>query len=235
MVLLWTAAACLLDFGLTRLRLRRDLHPHDRALWLHKWCIIGLHRLNVAHCAEGTAPSRGLLVANHLSYLDIMVLSALQPCAFVSKKEVRDWPLFGRLATLSGTIYIDRERTVDVVRANHDLREALGEGVLCVLFPEGTSSDGSEVLPFRAPLLEAAVQTEEFVTAAHIRYEAKHADIAQDICYWGDMNFFPHLLRMLAVREIRAVVRFAPEGRRYADRKEAALSTRRTVIALGSV
>jgi lyso-ornithine lipid O-acyltransferase len=235
LVLLWTAVACLLDFSLTRIRLRRHLEPRERAHWLHKWCRIGLRRLNVTHCAEGSAPPRGLLVSNHLSYLDIMVLSALQPCAFVSKKEVRDWPLFGRLATLSGAIYIDRERTVDVVRANHELRDALGAGVLCVLFPEGTSSDGSQVLPFRAPLLEAAVQTEELVTAARIRYEAVHADISQDICYWGDMTFFPHLLRMLAVPAIKAVVRFAPESQRYADRKEAALTTRRSVIALGSV
>jgi 1-acyl-sn-glycerol-3-phosphate acyltransferase len=232
LVLLWTAIACLLDYFLVRSRRRGGLTPLDRAQWLHKWCVIGLRRLHVRYQAQGPIPQRGLLVSNHLSYLDIMVLSALEPCAFVSKKEVRSWPLFGRLATLAGTIYIDRERSVDVVRANHEMRATLEAGVLCVLFPEGTSSDGSQVLPFRAPLLEAAVRTGESVTAAYIRYEATDADIAQDICYWGEMSFVPHLLRMLSVRSIGAVVRFAPESCRYIDRKQAATATRNHVIAL---
>jgi 1-acyl-sn-glycerol-3-phosphate acyltransferase len=231
--LLWTAIACLLDYSLIRLRLAGRMGPLDRARWLHKWCAIGLRRLHVHYRGEGPTPQRGLLVSNHLSYLDIMVLSALHPCAFVAKKEVRSWPLFGRLATLSGTIYIDRERSVDVVRANAELRSALEAGVLCILFPEGTSSDGSQVLPFRAPLLEAAVRSSESVTAAHIRYEAAEADVAQDICYWGEMNFGSHLLRMLAIPEIRASVKFASESHRYVDRKDAAIATRNHVIALG--
>jgi len=164
-----------------------------------------------------------------------MVLSALQPCAFVSKKEVRSWPLFGRLATLAGTIYIDRERSGDVIRANQELRSALESGALCILFPEGTSSDGLQVLPFRSPLLEAAVQTGEIVTAAYIRYTSPGADITRDVCFWGEMNFFPHLLRMLALPAIQATVRFAPEGHRYTDRKAAAISTRDRVLELATL
>jgi 1-acyl-sn-glycerol-3-phosphate acyltransferase len=230
--LLWTATACLLAYVLLRLRRGRRLSHRERAQWLHTWCGIALPRLGVTLLAEGPMPARGLLVSNHLSYLDIMTLSAIGPCVFVSKKEVRQWPLFGLLATLAGTVYVDRQRAADTVRVNEELAHALQSGVLCVLFPEGTSSSGAEVLPFRSPLLEAAVQSEAEVTAGAIGYEVEEGDPAQDVCYWGDMTFLPHVLKLLSRPAIRAHVRFAAESFRFTDRKEAAAQSRERVIEL---
>ncbi|MBI2682704.1 MAG: 1-acyl-sn-glycerol-3-phosphate acyltransferase [Acidobacteriales bacterium] len=232
MKLLWTASACLLAYLLLRLRLLRAPSHAERARWLHTWCAVALPRLGVDFAAEGPMPARGLLVSNHLSYLDIMTLSAIGPCVFVSKKEVRQWPLFGLLATLAGTVYVDRQRAADAVRVNEELTLALQSGALCVLFPEGTSSNGAEVLPFRSPLLEAAVQSEAEVTAGYIRYELDEGDAAQDVCYWGEMTFLPHVLKLLSRPAIRARVRFAEESFRFDDRKEAAARTRERVIAL---
>ena len=230
--LLWTASACLLAYLILLLRLRRTPGHSERAHWLHGWCAVVLPRLGVDFAAEGAMPPRGLLVSNHLSYLDIMTLSAIGPCVFVSKKEVRQWPLFGLLATLAGTVYVDRQRAADALRVNEELSQALQSGVLCVLFPEGTSSNGADVLPFRSPLLEAAVQSGDAVTAACIRYELDEGDPAQDVCYWGDMTFLPHVLKLLSRPTIRARVRFAEESFRFEDRKEAAARTRERVIAL---
>jgi 1-acyl-sn-glycerol-3-phosphate acyltransferase len=172
------------------------------------------------------------LVANHLSYLDILVFSALSPCVFVSKKEVRSWPLFGLMAWMAGTVFVDRNRSADTHRANHEMTEALADGAVVVLFPEGTSSDGTGVLPFRPALFEAAVKSEADVSSACISYEVKGGSVSNDVCYWGSMTFFPHLLRLLSKAKIQAKVRFSDEIRRFSDRKLAAQVTQSVVASL---
>jgi len=233
-VLLWSALCCLADFLLLYIRKLGRVDRGDRAKWLHYWCQTALRRLNVAVRQDGLFPTTGLIVSNHLSYLDIMVFSSLAPCAFVSKREVRSWPLFGLAAKLSGTVFVDRTRVTDTHRVADELAQALSSGVPCVLFPEGTSSDGSGVLPFRSPLLEAAVRSSQPISPAYIRYSGEHTDVAQEICYWGDMTFVPHLFRMLSKRGVRADVRFAPESHHFDDRKVAAVRAREIVLALSS-
>jgi 1-acyl-sn-glycerol-3-phosphate acyltransferase len=110
-----------------------------------------------------------LLVANHLSYLDIVLLSSLTPCVFVAKNEVKDWPVFGWFARLAGTVFVDRNDRRDAARANELIRSALREGALVVLFPEGTSSNGSTVLPFKSSLLQAAIGERVPFTGAALR------------------------------------------------------------------
>src|SRR5688572_24857349 len=136
----------------------------------------------------GTVPIRGLLVCNHLSYLDILLLGALAPVTFVSKHEVRSWPVFGWFARLAGTVFVHRERRGDVARSSAEIRGALDDGALVVLFPEGTSSDGKTVLPFKSALLEPASQQNESVYAACIRYALADGSVADEACYWRDMT-----------------------------------------------
>jgi 1-acyl-sn-glycerol-3-phosphate acyltransferase len=214
------------------LHLRGKPSVMERARWLHRWCSRALQRLAIGTEAHGTFPSSGLLVANHLSYLDILVFSALSPCVFVAKKEVRSWPLFGAMACMAGTVFVDRSRAAGVQRASGQMSEALSAGVVVVLFPEGTSSDGSTVLPFRPALFEPAVLAGEQVSCVHIRYELEAGSVANDVCYWGAMTFFPHLLRLLATRALRAKLRFGMEATMFGDRKLAAQVTRDTVAAL---
>jgi 1-acyl-sn-glycerol-3-phosphate acyltransferase len=101
-----------------------------------------------------------------------------------------------------------------------------------VLFAEGTSSDGSTVLPFRSALFQPAVQLNQPISAAHISYAAEDRSVEQDVCYWGRMVFLPHLLRFLRLRNVNARVSFAQTATVFADRKTAAISTRQQVLGL---
>lgn len=231
LVLLTTSLQAGVSFLLRRLQ--GPLTTSQRAEWLHYWCVLVLRRLEIEVSSHGAFPTRGLLVSNHLSYLDILVFSAISPCVFVSKIEVRSWPLYGWLATMAGTVYVDRSRSADTPRANRLMADALSQGNVVVLFPEGTSTDGTSILRFHAGLLESAVTLQEPVSAAHIRYRAQNGSVKKDICYWGTMTFIPHLLRLMSVQGIRAEVRFSSETKRFEDRKVAANITRDLVEALG--
>lgn len=233
LVLLGTSAQA--GLALLVRRVHRPLTIAERAEWLHDWCRLGLHRLGIETISDGRFPLRGLLVSNHLSYLDILIFSALSPCVFVSKKEVRSWPVYGWMARLAGTIFVDRNRSADAHQANLSMARTLAEGSVVVLFPEGTSSDGTAVLPFRAALLEAAITSREPISSAHISYAVENGSVEKEICYWGRMSFFPHLLRLMSLRGIRAQVRFATGAPRYEDRKVAARATRKLVLALGKL
>jgi 1-acyl-sn-glycerol-3-phosphate acyltransferase len=204
----------------------------ERAQWLHRWCAFLLRRLSIELRMEGEFPVRGLIVSNHLSYLDILVFSALAPCAFVAKKEVRRWPVFGLFAAVAGTVFVDRSRPHLAQESVAEMRETLEAGVRVVLFPEGTSTGGDRVLPFKPALFESAVETQQPITAAYLAYELETADPAQVACYWGEMTFAPHLLRLLAEPHVVASVRFNAASQPFTDRKTAAQDLHKAVLAL---
>ena len=232
-ILLGTALEYCARFAVRRIR--GPLSPQQRTLWLHESCRTGLRRLQIPVRAQGTFPARGLLVSNHLSYLDILVYSSLSPCVFVSKKEVRSWPIFGPMAVMAGTVFIDRSRSADARRVNSEMQHALASGAVVVLFPEGTSSDGTTVLPFRPALFEGAIGAGESVTPAHLCYEVSDGTPETDVCYWGSMTFFSHLFRLLSRKGVRATIRFAPTALKFDDRKFAAQETHQLVLDLGQV
>lgn len=216
------------------LRMRGPLSELERARWLHRWCRLALERLDIRLQAEGAFPQNGLLVSNHLSYLDILVYSALSPCVFVSKKEVLYWPVFGTMARMAGTVFVDRKRSTDTHRANSQVSRALSGGMVVVLFPEGTSSDGSTILPFKPALFEPAIETGAHVCSAHISYRLDKGS-ASDVCYWGAMSFLPHLVRLLSRTAIQARVQFAAGPTTFGNRKLAAHVTRAQVAALAEI
>jgi 1-acyl-sn-glycerol-3-phosphate acyltransferase len=158
-------------------------------------------------------------VCNHLSYLDIVVLAASTPCVFVAKKEVRSWPVFGVCAQLAGSLFVNRERRGEVEAVAGEMEKVLAEGLLLVLFPEGTSSDGSSVLPFKTPLFEPVAQLRSPVAAVAISYQLVGGSVPEEICYWGDMTLAPHLLNVFSKPRIEAIVRFGPACERAGDRK----------------
>jgi 1-acyl-sn-glycerol-3-phosphate acyltransferase len=213
-------------------RTRGAISLSERAHWLHKSCRTGLSRLGITVDVTGSFPVRGLVISNHMSYLDILVYSSISPCVFVSKKEVKSWPIFGQMARMAGTVFIDRSRSADTRRVNAEMQEALSGGAVVVLFPEGTSSDGTSVLPFRPALFDAAVRANESITPAHLGYDVPDGSPGNDVGYWGSMSFFPHLLRLLSKRGIRAQIHFSSEPRKFEDRKMAAQETHEMVLAL---
>ena len=180
----------------------------------------------------GPLPNTGLLVSNHLGYLDILVLSSLTPVVFVSKYEVRHWPILGWFSRLSGTLYIRRERRSDVARTSEEIRNVMREEHLVVLFPEGTSSDGRQVLPFKSSLLEPATGNDHQLFAAHIAYAISHGSLENDVCYWGDMAFFPHAVKLLTRPRVAASVRFSRVQAGEASRKDLARQLHAEVVRL---
>ncbi len=191
-----------------------------RAAWLHASCARIARRLSLAPIVSGTADVSGLTVSNHLTYMDILVYGAVRPFVFVAKSEVRAWPLLGTLARLGGTIFVERERSLQVAKTGEQMEQRLRNGSAVLLFPEGTSSDGREVLPFRSPLFEPAIRAGVSITAAAIRYHAEDAT-ESEVSYWGEMVFLPHLFRTLCVRGLKAEIGFDSPVQ-FSDRKTAA-------------
>ncbi len=180
---------------------------------------------------RGPRPANGLVCSNHLSYLDILVYAAAMPCVFVSKLEVRRWPAFGRLARNGGTIFVDRQSRTSADEVARQIGVALEAGVAVLLFPEGTSTDGSAVLRFHPALLQPAVQLGAVMTPAAIGYRVRDEE-EREMCWYGDLAFLPHLLRTLGRAGVVAEVEFYPEARTYTERKAAALELHDKVVAM---
>jgi 1-acyl-sn-glycerol-3-phosphate acyltransferase len=190
-----------------------------------------LRRLGMRLESRGMRPAQGLVCSNHLSYLDILVYAAAMPCVFVSKREVLRWPVFGWLARCGGTIFLDRQSRASAEQVTRQMAAALETGVPVLLFPEGTSTDGSAVLRFHPTLLEAAVQLHTEMTAAAISYRVRGGE-ERAMCWYGDAPFTPHLLQTLGRTGVVAEVEFFPERDAHADRKSAALELHDKVEAM---
>ena len=193
-----------------------------KARWLHRSCRRTL-RIFVAEVEQcGELPASGLLVSNHLSYLDILVLSSLRPVVFVAKQDVKNWPVLGWFAAMAGTIFIDRERRTHVGQINREIEETMNNGILVILFPEGTSSGGETVLPFKSSLMEPVVQQTHPLSVVLIQYELEDGDASEEVCYWKDMTLLPHLINLLGKSSVRARLSCVRIDQLATDRKELA-------------
>lgn len=148
------------------------LSPQQQGMRVQAWAMALLGHLGIALQVRGPVPRQGpvLLVANHLSWLDIVVIHAAGHCRFVSKSDVQGWPLIGALATAAGTLYIERSTRRDALRVVHQMADALRAGEVLAVFPEGTTGDGRTLLPFHANLLQAAVSAPAPVQPVGLRF-----------------------------------------------------------------
>jgi 1-acyl-sn-glycerol-3-phosphate acyltransferase len=168
---------------------------------------------------------RGVLLAsNHTSYLDMPVLAAVIPLAFVAKSEVAGWPLFGTLSKLARTVFVERERRTKAGLQADRIRQRLEEGGTIVLFAEGTSSDGNRVLPFKSALLSSAdaMVTDEngnkrrvLVQPVSVAYTRLHGipmgrEIRPFFAWYGDMELVPHLWEAFCLGPIDVMVHYHP-------------------------
>ncbi len=183
---------------------------------------------------RGTPPRPPfVLVSNHLSYIDILLLASRLDTVFVSKREVAGWPVIGVLCRLMGTLFIDRDSRRDLTRVIDEMNRTLSRGSGIVVFPEGTSTNGREVLVFRPSLLETAVRLGQPVAYASLRYSTgPAAPPAEDtVCWWGDQPFMPHLLNLVSMPGFRAELHFGPQPIESSDRKRLAYELRRAVAS----
>lgn len=160
------------------------------------WWSAGLVRAMglTLHVSGLPRPGATLLVANHVSWLDIAALHAAAPQArFVSKADVLAWPLLGWLIRNAGTLFIERERKRDALRVVHQMAESLARGESVAVFPEGTTSDGTGLLPFHANLLQAAIAAEVPVQPMALRYADAQAPVSEAVSYVGDITLLQSL------------------------------------------
>ena len=185
------------------------------------WSARMLHVLGITLRTSGT-PHAGpvLLVANHISWLDILAINAVQPTRFVSKADVRHWPFLGYLVACGGTLFIERERKRDALRVVHQIAAALKAGEIVAVFPEGTTGDGRGLLPFHANLLQAAIATEAPVQPVVLRYRDALAAVSQAGAYVGDTTLMQSMWSTATAEGLSVSVEvLLAEGTRHLDRR----------------
>ena len=209
---------------------RRSLAIQD--FWVRTWARACARILGMRITVDGASPAPPFfLVSNHLSYVDIVVLFSVLDCHFIAKSDVARWPVMGFLARTAGTLFIRRESKRDLTRVIPAVQALLGAGRGVVVFPEGTSTKGDAVARFKPSLFEVAILTETPVSYAALSYVTPDATPPAhlSVCWWGDMEFMPHLFRLLALPRFDATVAFGGARITADDRKVLAARAQRAV------
>ncbi|MFM1979654.1 MAG: hypothetical protein RLZ68_919 [Pseudomonadota bacterium] len=202
---------------------------------IQAWALALLAHLAIKLVVKGMQqPGPVLLVSNHISWLDIVVIHATGHCRFVSKADVQHWPVVGTLASGSGTLYIERESRRDALRVVHHMAERLQAGDVLAVFPEGTTGDGSTVLPFHANLLQAAIAAQAPVQPLALHFvDGATTAICFDPCYIGDDTLLQSVWRTLRSRDLQAVVHYGtPQYAEGRDRRAWAADLRDIVVSM---
>ena len=207
----------------------------QQARYVEKWArgmlaVIGIEVRVKGHPAPGPV----LMAANHISWLDILVMHAACHCRFVAKSEIRSWPLLGTLTTGGGSLYIERSSNRDALRVVHQMAEALQKGHVLAVFPEGGTGDGITLLPFHANLLQAAISVNAPIQPIALQFMDAHThDISLAPCYRSDDTLIGSLWRTLCAPPLLAQVRYGDkqtaDGR---NRREWAQALQDAVAAL---
>ncbi|HCY17357.1 MAG: glycerol acyltransferase [Curvibacter sp. GWA2_64_110] len=233
---LWRAVPHILAGLLTILFRFPRLSQEQREIRVQVWSREMLARLGVRLVVKGTPSTRGpvLLVANHISWLDITSLHAARYCRFVSKADVKGWPLIGALASGVGTLFIERESRRDAMRVVHHMADSLRAGDVVAVFPEGTTSDGVHLLPFHANLLQAAITAEVPVQPVALQFlEAHTGQRSLAPCYVGDDTLLGSVWRTVRARGITVQMVFGePQVALGRDRRTWAADLRATIEQL---
>lgn len=175
--------------------------------WAQRLLYILQVKLEVEYAEEDPFNQSALWVANHISWLDIHVINAVSPVTFVAKSEVASWPIFGFLARAIDTIFIHRERITDLRRVLNEMTERLSQGRAVCIFPEGTSSEGRQVLPFKSNLFQAAVNAKVSVLPIAIQYQLG-GQFTTHTAFIGDMGLVESIRLIMDHPGITARLRF---------------------------
>lgn len=194
-------------------------YKHVAVRMLSLWSGPTLWCLGVRSRAEGLqhvkSSSQALLVGNHLSYTDVLVIAANAPSCFVTSTEVRDAPGLGLICRMAGCLFVDRKNRRNLSNEVGELQEGLEKGLKVAIFPEATSTNGEQILRFRKPLYYSATRCSAPVIPFVLNYRTVNGDPislkTRDSVFWyGDMDFIPHLLRLVRSGGVEVDIQFLP-------------------------
>lgn len=212
------------------------MSPSQIRLVVREWSRQMLSIMGVAWEVRGQVHDTGplLVVANHISWLDILVMNACQPARFVSKADARHWPVLGALISGAGTLFIERESRRDAMRVVHLMAERLLDRDVVAVFPEGTTGEGRTVLSFHANLLQAAIATSSPVLPVALSYREPDGQAISDApLFIGDTTLLASVWRTLSEPRVLAVVNIGTAGHAQGrDRRTWARDLQHTVQAL---
>ncbi len=177
--------------------------------WIQRWSIWVARTLGLKMSVQGQIDpeiTSALIVANHSSWLDIVVINSIQPSAFIAKAEIEKWPIVGLLVARSGTLFIERGKRHAVHKVLKDAVERLKEQRFVAVFPEGTTNDGTALLPFHGNLMEAAIRAEVPVQPLAIAYRNSKGSLATSVEFIGETTFVASMLRVLADDDLQVRV-----------------------------
>jgi 1-acyl-sn-glycerol-3-phosphate acyltransferase len=189
--------------------------------WSHK--LVRICGITVELRPGAQALEHAMIVANHVSWLDIFVINTLLPCRFVAKSEIREWPVLGWLADMAGTVFLARGNRRDLRTIFKSLVDRLQSGERVAFFPEGTTATQGTVLPFHANLFEAAVDAKVMVQPYALRYVDAQGKLHPAVDFIGDMTFAESMIAILSGPPVRAqLLCLAPLNGAGAHRRELA-------------
>ena len=214
-----------------------SLDAHARRARVRSWSRRLLHLMDIDIRMTGTLVHPNVMVvANHVSWLDIFALHAAGPVRFIAKAEIERWPVLGRLVGGVGTLFIERARRHDTHRVNQEVARALGAGDIVAVFPEGTTTDGTRLLPFKGSLLQPVIDAAGFVQPVAIRYRTPDGAPSSVAAYVDDVTFLGSLWRVAGERalvvELDALAPLAARARQRRELARDAEAAIRAALAL---
>ncbi len=212
------------------------ISPEQRQLRIQVWSLTMLRCIRIQLIVKGNPGLNGplLLVANHMSWLDITALHAARFCRFVSKADIKKWPFIGRLASGIGTLFIERESRRDAMRVVHHMTQSLQAGDVLGVFPEGTTSDGTGLLPFHANLVQAAIAADAPIQPVALQFiDTTTGQRSTAPCYVGDDTLAESVWRALTTPNLAVVINFGePQFAEGRDRRAWAQALQQAVSEL---
>lgn len=179
--------------------------------WWHQRLLAAL---NLQISTHGHVPSPNqaisgtMVVANHISWLDIHALNSVVPLRFIAKSEIRHWPIFGYLAQKAGVLFIDRDKRKDAVRVAHMTADSLSAGDNLCLFPEGTTTDGTTLMPFKSGIIQAALHANAVLQPVAIRYPHHNGGANTQLAYAGDTTMKQSITQILLQKNPKVELHF---------------------------
>jgi 1-acyl-sn-glycerol-3-phosphate acyltransferase len=196
------------------------------------WCkrLLSIFEIKVEVTGLGTYlinQKKYLMVANHISWMDIIVIQSIKPCIFVAKSDVASWPLFGWVAQMTGTIFIKRDKVSDIKKALKKMKRRLIKRSVCI-FPEGTSTSGRYLLPFKSNLFQSSIDTNKSILPLCLRYEQNNT-YSDKAAFVDDMSLVDSINKIKQEKDIYVIVEVLQPIRPRYNRKELASYTQEMI------